>query len=106
MRETLTRLRQRIENSDSLDQNDQHTLLGLIGELETEASELEQHPASEKIRQAIGAAESVGKEVEDDDEGTGLVESLQDTIQGIEASHPRTAETLARIGNILGRMGI
>lgn len=93
MRETLTRLRQRIENTDSLEQDDLNTLLKLIGELEAEAGDLEQHPASEQVRKAIDAS-------------PGPLESLQTAIQEVEASHPKAAETLARIGNILGRMGI
>lgn len=104
MRDTLTRLRQRIESNDSLNQDDQQTLLGLIGELESEAGDLEQHPASERVRQAIDAADSASSE--DDDESPGPLESLQNVIQEVEAAHPRAAETLARIGNILGRMGI
>ena len=104
MRETLTRLRQRIESNDSLNQDDQQTLLGLIGKLESEAGDLEQHPASDRVRQAIDAADSASSE--GDDKNSGPLESLQNAIQEVEAAHPRAAETLARIGNILGRMGI
>lgn len=106
MRETLTRLRQRIESNDSLNQDDQQTLLDLIGELESEAGDLEQHPASERVRKAIEAAGAADKETVDDDDDVGLLETFQHSIQEIEAAHPRAAETLARIGNILGRMGI
>jgi len=101
MRDTLTRLRQRIENNNSLNQEDQQTLLGLIGDLESDASELEQHPASEQVRQAIDTADG-----DDGDDDAGPLKSLQNAIREVEASHPRTAETLSRIGNILGRMGI
>lgn len=104
MRETLTRLRQRIETNDSLTQDDQRTLLELITELEGESDELEQHPASEQVRQAIEAADS--DQSDDDDDTPGPLQALQNAIQEVEASHPRAAETLARIGNILGRMGI
>jgi hypothetical protein len=104
MRDTLKRLRQRIENNDALNQDDQQTLLGLIGELESDADELQQHPACERVLQAIDAADSAPSEDSDDDSGP--LESLQNAIREVEASHPRVAETLARIGNILGRMGI
>lgn len=104
MRETLTRLRQRIESNDSLNSDDLQTLLGLIGELESEAGELEQHPASEQVRQAIEIADRDPGEGDDSDPGP--LESLQNAIREVEASHPRAADTLARIGNILGRMGI
>lgn len=104
MRDTLTRLRQRIENNDSLTPDDQGTLLGLISQLETEAGELEQHPASAKVCQAIDATD--GNSGADSDSAPGVLESLQEAIQEVEASHPRAAETLARIGDILGRMGI
>lgn len=109
MRDTLTRLKQRIESNDSLNQDDQQTLLSLIGELESEADDLQQHPASGKVCEAIdaaGAAGAASKESGDDDDDVGLLETLQLSIQEIEASHPRAADTLARMGNILGRMGI
>lgn len=104
MRDTLTRLRQRIENNDSLTLDDQETMIGLITQLEAEAGELEQHPASEKVCQAINSAN--GDMEEDSDSTPGALEALQEAIQEVEASHPRAAETLARIGDILGRMGI
>lgn len=104
MRETLTRLKQRIETNGSLNQDDQQTLLDLIGKLESEADELGQHPASERVRQAIDTADK--SPTEDSDENPGPLAALQNAIQEVEAAHPRAAETLARIGNILGRMGI
>jgi len=104
MRDTLTRLRQRIENNESLNQSDQSSLLGLISQLETQASELEQHPASAKVCQAIDATN--GDAGGESDATPSALESLQEAIQEVEAAHPRAAETLARIGNILGRMGI
>ncbi len=112
MRDTLTRLKQRIESNDSLNQDDQQTLLSLIGELESEADDLQQHPASGKVCEAIeaagaaGAAGAASKESGVDDDDVGLLETLQLSIQEIEAAHPRAADTLARMGNILGRMGI
>ncbi|MFK5924391.1 MAG: DUF4404 family protein [Verrucomicrobiota bacterium] len=102
MLDTLTRLRQRIENTDSINQDDLGTLLGLVGQLENEATELETEN-TEQVRQAIAATEAACNHSKDDE---GPIESLQNAIQEIEASHPKTAETLARIGNILGRMGI
>ena len=101
MQDTLTRLKQRIKNNDELIQGDQDTLLKLIEELEAEAQELEAE-SSEKIRRAIDATEAACNTEKDE----GPLESLQSAMQEIEASHPKTAETLARIGNILGRMGI
>ncbi|NOX99624.1 MAG: DUF4404 family protein [Verrucomicrobia bacterium] len=106
MRDTLTRLKQRIESNDSLNQDDQQTLLSLIEELESEADDLQQHPASGKVCEVIDAAGAANKESGTDDDDVGLLESLQLSIQEIEAAHPRAADTLARMGNILGRMGI
>lgn len=106
MRDTLTRLKQRIESSDSLNQDDQQTLLSLIGELESEADDLQQHPASGKVCESIDAAGVASEESGDDDDGVGLLETLQLSIQEIEASHPRDAGTLVCMGNTLGRMGI
>lgn len=104
MRETITRLRQRIETTSSINQEDQNSLLKLIGDLETEAGELEQHPASEQVRKAIDGADGPVNETSDD--SSGPLESLQSAIREVEAAHPQAAEILARIGNILGRMGI
>lgn len=101
MQETISRLRQRIERANSLSQEEQNTLLELIEQLESEAAELDAENTA-PLRQAIAATEGSCSE----DKNENMLESLQTAMQEIEASHPKTAETLARIGNILGRMGI
>ena len=106
MHKTIKHLRNNIENNNTLSREDRQNLLELVKTLEAEAEELDQHPESDQIRQAIEHVGSAGKELEEGDDHKGLMQSLHDSIQAIEASHPRAAEALGRIGNILGRMGI
>lgn len=100
MLDTLNRLRQTLKKNHSIKAEELPPLLDLLTQLESEAKDLE-NENTEKVKQAIAATEAA---CSDDDEGP--LETLQNAIQEIEASHPKAAETLARIGNILGRMGI
>ena len=101
MLDTLNRLRQTIEKNHSIKAEERQPLLELLTQLESEAKDIESEH-TEKVQQAIAATEATCSD--DDDEGP--LETLQNAIQEIEAYHPKTAETLGRIGNILGRMGI
>ncbi|MCF6313603.1 MAG: DUF4404 family protein [Verrucomicrobiales bacterium] len=103
MLDTLNRLRQTIEKNHSLKDEELPPLLELLTRLESEAKNIESENI-EKVQHAIAATEAACSDDGNDDEGP--LETLQNAIREIEAAHPKTAETLGRIGNILGRMGI
>lgn len=112
MRDTLTRLKQRIESSDSLNQDDQQTLLSLIGELEFEADDLQQHPASGKVCESIDAAGAASEESGDDDDGVGLLETLQPfhprnrSVSSAGCRHLRPHGEYSRSNGNLSMLGI
>ncbi len=111
MKPSLQRLRDRIESNASLSGEERETMLGLLADLEKETDSLGDHPDAEKIREAVTladtatAGEAEASTAEKEDEESPL-EALQNAILELEASHPKTANMLSRIGQVLANMGI
>ena len=112
MKETLKRIQNRIESSKSMSEEAKEEILGLLADLESEIEEMSQGEAEEAVRSALGLTEISAHESarSDKDRVSTLKEqtfgALQTAITELEASHPRMAEAIARISNILSRMGI
>lgn len=112
MKDTLARIRSRIESSKSIGAEARDEILGLLSELESEIEDMSRDDAEEALRSALGLAEVSAHERarSDHDRDSSLKEqtfgALQTAVQELEASHPRMAEVIARISHILSRMGI
>lgn len=112
IKDTINRIRNRIENSASISEGAKDELVELIEKLESEIGEMPEDAPGEGLRSALGLTELSAHESSrsDHDRESTLKEqtfgALRTSIQELEAAHPRLAETLARISNILSRMGI
>jgi hypothetical protein len=105
MRESIETLTRRIEAQPHLDEQEKQDLLALIADIESEIdpdAELEgdaEHPVKAAVRLAAGSPDA-------EDEGEGESEGFEERLLKIEASYPKTAAALGRIGHVLARMGI
>jgi hypothetical protein len=110
--DTIRRIQRRIESAQSISPQARDEILGLIEELKQEAGELPRDTPADRVQSALSLAEISAHESSraDRDRESPLKEqafgALQTSIQELEASHPRIAEMIARIANVLSRMGI
>ncbi|MFV1994769.1 MAG: DUF4404 family protein [Verrucomicrobiales bacterium] len=87
-------------------------VLGLIGELSSELESLPKDADAGRIRSALSLTEASALESErvDRDPDSPLREqtfgALGTAVQELEASHPRVAQAIGRISDVLSRMGI
>ncbi len=100
MRSSIETLSNQIKNQPNLSDAEKQELLSLIAEIESEAgpvdeAEDDQHPVKVAVRQATA---DLKKE--------SFSEQLEASLLKLEASYPKTAAAMGRIGNVLARMGI
>jgi len=100
MRSSIETLSNQIKNQPNLSDAEKQELLLLIAEIETETEAVDdgdvgEHPVTVAVRQA---SEDLKKE--------SFSEQLEASLLKLEASYPKTAAAMGRIGNVLARMGI
>ncbi|MEZ5305413.1 MAG: DUF4404 family protein [Verrucomicrobiales bacterium] len=99
--DTLQRLRNRLQNSGSLDDADRTRALELLEQLKAEIGSLPE--SDQRVQSALHKADQVADpEVEDE----GAIGALEESILELEAAHPKASGILSDIAFILGRMGI
>ena len=100
MRSSIETLSNQIKNQPNLSETEKQELLSLIAEIESEAGPADdgaddEHPVKVAVRQASA-----------DLEQESFSEQLEASLLKLEASYPKTAAAMGRIGNVLARMGI
>jgi DNA repair exonuclease SbcCD ATPase subunit len=109
IRETLQRIQQKLERSDSINQESKRELLELLSQLQTEIEHLSatDHEHAESI---AGFAQASTHEAIRKDKKPDLTElSLQGfvaSVEGFETSYPRLVEIVNRISTALANLGI
>jgi len=101
MRSSIEALANQIKNQPNLSEVEKQELLSLIAEIESEtgagdSDEVDdEHPVKVAVRQASA-----------DLEEESFSEQLESSLLKLEASYPKTAAAMGRLGNVLARMGI
>ncbi len=100
MRSSIDTLSNQIKNQPNLSEAEKLELLSLIAEIESETGPVDEgdddeHPVKVAVRQAST-----------DLEQESFSEQLEASLLKLEASYPKTAAAMGRIGNVLARMGI
>ena len=100
MRSSIDTLSNQIKNQPNLSESEKEELLSLVAEIESEAGAVDggdgaEHPVTVAVRQASA-----------DLEQESFSEQLEASLLKLEASYPKTAAAMGRIGNVLARMGI
>ncbi len=97
-RETLERLRRRIEDSPSLEEENRSKILELIRELEAEMEDATEEEHERRIRSAFDLAEAAAHEGTRPERNEDLfhqtIKALEEAVRELEITHPRTAKVL------------
>jgi hypothetical protein len=97
-RETIERLRRRIEESPNLDAENRARILELVRDLEEEMGAEAEGEHAERIRSAFDLADAAAHEgmspERNDDLFHKAVEALEEALRELEITHPKTARVL------------
>lgn len=99
MRASIEKLSETIRNQPHLDEGEKEGLLAQLAEIEAEVTSPE---TSDDIREV----EEIVRRVADAAEEPSFFDQIEESLLRLEASFPKTAATLGRIGHVLSRMGI
>jgi hypothetical protein len=106
---TITQIKERIENSDSIEQENKRELIGLLASLQSEIDLLSSvdsdHAESIAGFTQTSAHEALRKEKKPDLYKLSL-EGLQASVHGFENSHPKLVEIVNSICVSLSNLGI
>lgn len=112
IQENLQRLRTRLEQAPDLDAETRQRTLELVEELAKEVAALpaDQPASADRVRSALGLAESAAAESTANSEEPGLTSkaasALDEAVLELEASHPDAARLIGQISYVLSRMGL
>ncbi len=98
MRSSIEKLSEQIRNQPHLDESEKEELLALLSEIEEETHDATPEKASPAKDLVRLTAEGVEKQ--------SIPGQWEESLLRLEATYPRTAAALGRIGHVLSRMGI
>ena len=109
IRETITQIEARVNESESLDDEKKKELLNLLSSLKTEVSQLSKTHA-EDTRSIAGFAEISVHEAMREEKNPQLLklslEGLSKSVEGFEGSHPKLVAAVNSICLTLANLGI
>jgi len=109
VKQTITNIEERIRKAESIAEKDRDDLLGLLTTLKSEVIELSR-THSEHAESITGFAQVSTHEATRENKNQRLVKlslaGLTSSVEELETSYPKLAETVNRISQILANMGI
>lgn len=107
--ETLAQIKKKIENSESVKQENKKELIDLLKVLQSEIQQLSvthQEHAESILGFARASAHEATRKNRDPDLQKISLESLQASVHGFESSHPKLVEIVNSISTALSNLGI
>jgi Domain of unknown function (DUF4404) len=109
LKDTISKIEGRIQNSGALDHEHRAELLKLVGQLKTEVTELSK-THQEQAESIASFAEVSAREATRESKNPQVLEhsigGLQSSVGEFETSHPGLAAVVNRIASLLANMGI
>jgi hypothetical protein len=109
IRETISEIESRLQNSASLNEETKQELRDLLSKLKAEITELARTDA-DQARSIAGFADSSAHEATRTDKKPELLQhsldGLSASVQGFEESHPQLVQLVNRICTTLSNLGI
>jgi hypothetical protein len=109
LRDTISKIEGRIQNSGALGDEHRAELLKLVGQLKTEITELSK-THQEQAESIAALAEVSAREATRESKNPQVLRhsigGLQSSVGEFETSHPRLAAVVNRIASLLANMGI
>ena len=111
IQDTLQRLKNRLQQAATLDEETRSQILGLVQQLEAETGALAADaPGAERVQSALGLADAAAQVTTRSEPNSGLaakaISALDDAVLDLEAAHPDAARLVGQISYALSRMGI
>lgn len=111
IKQTISRIEDKINNAPALKEESKAELLGLIGDLKEEISSLSK-TSTERAESITGFVNISTHEAirQDGDKNRRLldlsIEGLASSVEDIEVTHPRLVQTVNSICNMLSNLGV
>ncbi len=99
MRASIEKLSETIRNQPHLDEGEKAELLAQLAEIESEVESPETSDDTSEVEELVRRAAEAA-------DAPSFSEQIEESLLRLEASFPKTAATLGRIGHVLSRMGI
>jgi hypothetical protein len=109
IRETISKIEERLRTSDTLSDQTRQELVGLLATLKNEVTELSKTDAEQANRIAGYAETSAAAAIQRDRDPEDLKSSLDSfstSVEGFETSHPGLVQIVNRIATMLSNLGI
>jgi malonyl CoA-acyl carrier protein transacylase len=107
--ETLAQIKKKIENSETVKEENKKELINLLAVLQSEIEQLSvthQDHAESILGFAQASAHEATRKNRDPDLQKISLESLQASVHGFESSHPKLVEIVNSISTALSNLGI
>src|SRR6476659_2268128 len=108
IRETIAKIEERLQHSDTLNEQTRQELVSLLGTLKHEVTELSKTD-TERANRIAGFAETSAAEAtrpEPNPENLkSSIDSLSGSVEGFETSHPGLVQIVNRIATTLSNLG-
>ena len=109
IRDTLTKLEAKLQQSESVNPDTRQELLSLLGQLKSEITDLSRSNAAQ-AESIAGHTEFSTREAISDEKNPELlqrsIDDLSASVTGFEKSHPKLVEVVNRIATTLSNLGI
>lgn len=107
--ETLSQIKKKIENSESVKEDNKKELMDLLAVLRTEIEQLSETD-QDHAESILGFAQTSTHEATRKNRVPNLqkssLDSLQESVHGFESSHPKLVEIVNSISTALSNLGI